>query len=84
MADYISILQTSLKPLEFLQATMLLTKIASQNSFANLTNDELHLLAKIIKIILFHPTTLKQVFCSVEKFNLIFPTNSTTLNQTDI
>ncbi|UJR38397.1 hypothetical protein I4U23_031066 [Adineta vaga] len=82
--EYYSILQSSLEPMEFLQATILISKIISQKTLTNLTRDEIHLLAKMLKIILFHPTTLKRVFCSADKFDLIFHFNSTGLNRTNI
>ncbi len=33
---------------------------------------------------IFHPNTLKEIFCSEEKFNLIFNFNSTSINNTDL
>ncbi|CAF0986967.1 unnamed protein product [Rotaria sordida] len=82
--DYYSLLQTSIQPEEFFNVTQLIGNIISMNSFVNLTNDGVYLLAKTIKITLFHPKTLKEVFCSVEKFNLLFQLNSTAINKTDL
>ncbi|CAF3803987.1 unnamed protein product [Rotaria sordida] len=82
--DYYSLLQTSIQPEEFFNVTQLIGNIILMNSFVNLTNDGVYLLAKTIKITLFHPKTLKEVFCSVEKFNLLFQLNSTTINKTDL
>ncbi|CAF4380114.1 unnamed protein product [Rotaria sp. Silwood2] len=81
---YYSLLQTSFQPEEFLNVTQLIGKIISINSFVNLTNDEVYLLAKMIKTTVFHPKTLKEVFCSVEKFDLLFQLNSTAINKTDL
>lgn len=33
---------------------------------------------------LFHPKTLKEIFCSKERFDLLFDFNSTSINQTDL
>jgi hypothetical protein len=50
LIEYYSFLQESLPPLEFARATLLIGKIMLTKSFANLTDDEYHLLAKIIKV----------------------------------
>ncbi|CAF3675437.1 unnamed protein product [Rotaria socialis] len=83
LIEYYSLLQISLSPDEFSAVTQLFGKILATNSFENLTKAELHLLAKAIKITFFHRETLKKVFCSKEKFNLIYQFNSTAINKTD-
>lgn len=45
-----SFLQTALEPDEYLRATILIGKIITNDSFDDLSDDELHLLAKILKV----------------------------------
>ena len=45
-----SFLQTALEPDEYLRATILIAKIITRDSFDDLDDDELHLLAKILKV----------------------------------
>ena len=52
MFDYYLLLQDDLSPMEFLRATLLIEKILSINSLTNLTDDEIHLLTKIIRVTL--------------------------------
>ncbi|CAF4637163.1 unnamed protein product [Rotaria sp. Silwood1] len=82
--DYYSLLQISLQEEEFFNVKEIIGKIISTNSFINLTNEEVYLLAKAIKITIFHPKILKEIFCSVDKFDLLFQLNSTTINKTDL
>jgi hypothetical protein len=44
------LLETSLEPNEYLAATVLIGKIMSMDTYENLNNEELHLLAKILKV----------------------------------
>lgn len=48
--ELFSLLQTELEPDEYLRATFLIAKIIRTDSFDDLNDDELHLLAKIIKV----------------------------------
>ena len=48
--EYYSLIQSSFQPEETFRVTLLLAKIMSRKSLTNLTNDELNLLARIIKV----------------------------------
>ena len=50
LLEYYSFLQTALEPEDYIQATLLIGKIITLDSFQDLNPDELHLLAKILKV----------------------------------
>lgn len=50
LVEFSSLLKSELSPFEYIRAMILIEKIISADSFENLNDDELHLLAKILKV----------------------------------
>ena len=62
LIDYYMILQKSLSEEEFFRVNILLGTIISRRTFSNLTNDEINLLTRVIRVSSYDRKTPTRIF----------------------